>query len=224
MPASAPARRSRWPSRPRCARCTTCRSTSDGDATLLARGSRSGIGIASFDGGGVIVDAGKDGSGRPPPVVARLPFPDEWRVILILDRAQDGLHGEDEIEAFRALAALPRQRRRRNLPAGADGRHAGADRARPSPLSAPRSPRSRCSSASISRRRKAASSPRSASRPWPTAWPRLAPSASARVPGVRPASPSRRRKPRQPRWSPPREAITEEGMEVKDRAGQELRR
>lgn len=79
----------------------------EGDATLLARGSRSGIGIASFADGGVIVDAGKNGSGRPPPVVARLPFPDEWRVILILDRAQDGLHGEQEIEAFRALPPFP---------------------------------------------------------------------------------------------------------------------
>jgi beta-RFAP synthase len=79
----------------------------DGDATLLARGGRSGIGIASFGDGGVIVDAGNDGSGKPPPVVARLPFPQEWRVILILDKAQDGLHGEDEVEAFRKLPPFP---------------------------------------------------------------------------------------------------------------------
>jgi beta-ribofuranosylaminobenzene 5'-phosphate synthase len=79
----------------------------DGDATLLARGNRSGIGIASFADGGVIVDAGNDGSGRPPPVVARLPFPDAWRVILILDKTQDGLHGEDEVEAFRTLQPFP---------------------------------------------------------------------------------------------------------------------
>jgi len=74
-----------------------------GDAALLARGGRSGIGIASFVDGGVIVDAGNDGSGRPPPVVARLPFPDAWRVILVHDTAQHGLHGEDEAAAFRAL-------------------------------------------------------------------------------------------------------------------------
>jgi beta-RFAP synthase len=79
----------------------------DGDATLLARGNRSGIGIASFVEGGVIVDAGNDGSGRPPPVVARLPFPDEWRVILVLDQTQGGLHGDQEIEAFRALPPFP---------------------------------------------------------------------------------------------------------------------
>ena len=107
MPASAPARRSRWPSRRRCARCTVCRST----PTATRRCWRAAAGPASASpasqSGGVIVDAGNDGSGGPPPVVARLPFPDEWRVILILDRAQDGLHGEDEIEAFRALPPFP---------------------------------------------------------------------------------------------------------------------
>jgi beta-ribofuranosylaminobenzene 5'-phosphate synthase len=77
------------------------------DAALLARGNRSGIGIASFAQGGLVVDAGNDGSGRPPPVVARLPFPDDWRVILVLDKAQHGLHGEDEMEAFRALPPFP---------------------------------------------------------------------------------------------------------------------
>ncbi|EHK56732.1 beta-ribofuranosylaminobenzene 5'-phosphate synthase family protein [Allomesorhizobium alhagi] len=78
-----------------------------GDAILLARGARSGIGIASFESGGVIVDAGKNSSGRPPPVVARLPFPDEWRVLLILDEAVEGLHGQDELQAFRALPQFP---------------------------------------------------------------------------------------------------------------------
>lgn len=77
------------------------------DAILLGRGERSGIGIASFESGGVIVDAGKDDSGRQPPVVARLPFPDDWRVILILDHDRNGIHGAEEIEAFRALPPFP---------------------------------------------------------------------------------------------------------------------
>ena len=80
----------------------------DADAGLLNRGGRSGIGIASFAEGGVIIDAGRDDSGSPPPVVARLAFPDEWRVILVLDRTRHGLHGEDEIEAFRSLPPFPR--------------------------------------------------------------------------------------------------------------------
>jgi beta-RFAP synthase len=78
-----------------------------GDATLLERGARSGVGIASFERGGVIIDAGKDDSLEPPPVVARLPFPDDWRILLILDRAEHGLHGDDEIAAFRTLPPFP---------------------------------------------------------------------------------------------------------------------
>jgi beta-RFAP synthase len=78
-----------------------------GDATLLARGARSGIGIASFDDGGIIVDAGKADPDAPPPVVARLPFPEDWRVLLILDQTGHGLHGEDEIAAFRNLPPFP---------------------------------------------------------------------------------------------------------------------
>lgn len=77
------------------------------DAILLGRGERSGIGIAGFGSGGLIVDAGKDDSGKQPPVIARLPFPDDWRVILILDKDRDGIHGTDEIEAFRDLPPFP---------------------------------------------------------------------------------------------------------------------
>lgn len=79
----------------------------DGDAARLARGARSGIGIASFDSGGVIIDAGKDDGGRPPPVIARFPFPDAWRVLLVLDHDVEGLHGADEVAAFRDLPPFP---------------------------------------------------------------------------------------------------------------------
>ena len=78
-----------------------------GDAAILARGARSGIGIASFERGGVIIDAGKGNGDGPPPVVARLAFPQDWRVILILDPALDGLHGAAEVEAFRSLPPFP---------------------------------------------------------------------------------------------------------------------
>ncbi|HEU4985886.1 MAG TPA: beta-ribofuranosylaminobenzene 5'-phosphate synthase family protein [Rhizobiaceae bacterium] len=77
------------------------------DARLLGRGARSGIGIAAFERGGLIVDAGKSADDREPPVVARLPFPEEWRVILILDHGHTGIHGEEEIAAFRALPPFP---------------------------------------------------------------------------------------------------------------------
>lgn len=81
----------------------------DKDATRLSRGGRSGIGIASFEQGGVIVDAGGDDSGAPPPVIARMPFPDNWRVLLVLDHRMEGLHGAAEVEAFRSLPPFPRE-------------------------------------------------------------------------------------------------------------------
>jgi beta-RFAP synthase len=78
-----------------------------GDAMRLGRGARSGIGIACFADGGVIIDAGKSDEDIQPPVVARLGFPDEWRVILVLDARQSGTHGAAEVEAFRALPRFP---------------------------------------------------------------------------------------------------------------------
>ncbi len=77
------------------------------DAMLLDRGARSGIGIASFRQGGVIIDGGKLTADDPPPVVAQLPFPQEWRAILILDHGRSGIHGSAEIEAFRDLSPFP---------------------------------------------------------------------------------------------------------------------
>ncbi|MFO1039821.1 MAG: beta-ribofuranosylaminobenzene 5'-phosphate synthase family protein [Geminicoccaceae bacterium] len=72
-------------------------------ARLLERGARSGIGIGAFSEGGFILDGGKDDSGDPPPVTARLPVPKAWRVLVILDPAHRGLHGAAELDAFRTL-------------------------------------------------------------------------------------------------------------------------
>src|SRR5690606_24531005 len=78
------------------------------DALVLGRGRRSGIGIAAFKQGGLIVDAGRRQDESEPPVVARHAFPEEWRVILIMDHTNGaGLHGEDEVAAFRALPPFP---------------------------------------------------------------------------------------------------------------------
>ncbi len=61
------------------------------------------MGLAAFTEGGLIVDGGRDDSGAPPPVIARLPYPEDWRVVLILDEAMTGVHGSRETEAFRDL-------------------------------------------------------------------------------------------------------------------------
>ena len=76
-------------------------------AAGLDRGARSGIGLAAFEGGGFVVDGGKGAGEGPPPIVARLPIPEAWRIVLALDRRADGVHGADEVAAFRALPEFP---------------------------------------------------------------------------------------------------------------------
>lgn len=72
-------------------------------AALLDRGARSGIGIGSFDKGGFIVDGGRGAIDAPPPIVAQMRFPEDWRMVLIFDHGCRGLHGTAEKEAFRVL-------------------------------------------------------------------------------------------------------------------------
>lgn len=79
-------------------------------AARLDRGARSGIGIGAFESGGFVVDGGRTPGGDYPPVIARLPFPDAWRLLLVFDRAVRGMHGDAERDAFRALRAFPQDR------------------------------------------------------------------------------------------------------------------
>ena len=72
-------------------------------ATLLNRGARSGIGIGAFQKGGFLVDAGRDTESKVPPIVSRLEFPLNWRVLLVLDESIQGVHGQDEITSFSSL-------------------------------------------------------------------------------------------------------------------------
>ena len=72
-------------------------------AALTQRGCRSGIGIGTFEYGGLVVDGGRGIAMTPPPIIARHDFPQEWPILLILDNAQQGAHGEHELMAFDAL-------------------------------------------------------------------------------------------------------------------------
>ena len=74
------------------------------DALLTQRGARSGIGAALFDHGGLVVDGGHGASPGVPPVLARLEFPENWRIVLVMDQSLNGLHGPEEPAAFAALA------------------------------------------------------------------------------------------------------------------------
>ena len=76
-------------------------------AARLDRGNRSGVGLSAFTEGGLIVDGGRGPDGVAPPVIARLPYPEAWRIILILDSSMAGVHGAPEVEAFRNLPRFP---------------------------------------------------------------------------------------------------------------------
>ncbi|WP_343671775.1 beta-ribofuranosylaminobenzene 5'-phosphate synthase family protein [Paraburkholderia heleia] len=78
-------------------------------AVLLARGARSGIGVLGFEAGGLLVDGGpaKGLHSSLPPLLARQPFPESWRVLLVSDTARVGLHGEAERRGLAALAPFP---------------------------------------------------------------------------------------------------------------------
>ncbi|MCX7900071.1 MAG: GHMP kinase [Methylocystis sp.] len=78
-----------------------------GDAALLERGARSGLGAGLFRTGGLVVDGGRGPHTLTPPIVARADFPESWRALLVSEpRAAAGLHGESERDAFAALAPL----------------------------------------------------------------------------------------------------------------------
>jgi beta-RFAP synthase len=79
-------------------------------------GSRSGIGVATFELGGFAVDGGKSSTAGPggannspevPPLVAHMPFPEHWRIILALpETPKENIHGLQEQAAFAALEPM----------------------------------------------------------------------------------------------------------------------
>jgi beta-ribofuranosylaminobenzene 5'-phosphate synthase len=91
-------------------------------ARRLGRGQRSGIGVAAFERGGLVIDAGHpaeedhraaagptDGP-APPPVIFQHPLPDDWRFVLATPRAAPGLSGQAEQRAFDDLPPMDAER------------------------------------------------------------------------------------------------------------------
>ena len=76
-------------------------------ASVMDRGLRSGIGIGVFEQGGLVVDGGRGEKTITPPVLVHLDIPETWRFILVLDQRGQGLHGQQEIQAFKELPAFP---------------------------------------------------------------------------------------------------------------------
>jgi beta-ribofuranosylaminobenzene 5'-phosphate synthase len=111
-------------------------------APALGRAGRSGVGVAGFERGGFVVDAGHptarfttdrpaDGEWQVPDVVARHELPDDWRFVLALPDVDPGRSGDEEEASMRAVVeradpAVADQVSgvvsRRLLPAAAEGR------------------------------------------------------------------------------------------------------
>ncbi len=90
-------------------------------AGVMGRGGRSGIGIAAFERGGFIVDAGRKTASSVerrassadktvegiPPTIVRYPFPKDWIFVMAIPRAGRGLAGAQEVQAFHRIAGRP---------------------------------------------------------------------------------------------------------------------
>lgn len=76
-------------------------------ARLTDRGRRSGIGIHGFAEGGLIVDAGRRRERDVPTRLVRQEFPNDWSVLIIVPGRGPGLHGPEELNAFRSLPPMP---------------------------------------------------------------------------------------------------------------------
>ncbi|MDH4050252.1 MAG: beta-ribofuranosylaminobenzene 5'-phosphate synthase [Rubrivivax sp.] len=77
-------------------------------AGWLGRGLRSGVGIAGFDRGGLLLDGGPGADGVAAPVLSRIEFPEAWRIIVAQDLGLRGLSGSREKQAIATLAPLPK--------------------------------------------------------------------------------------------------------------------
>ncbi|WP_254768814.1 beta-ribofuranosylaminobenzene 5'-phosphate synthase family protein [Salinilacihabitans rarus] len=111
-------------------------------APALGRGGRSGVGVATFEAGGFVVDAGhptgrftteppREGDWTVPPVVARHDLPSSWRFLVVVPEADPGRSGEDEDASMRAVVEdadpavadeIAGALTRKLLPAAAEGR------------------------------------------------------------------------------------------------------
>ncbi|RQG98469.1 beta-ribofuranosylaminobenzene 5'-phosphate synthase family protein [Natrarchaeobius oligotrophus] len=83
-------------------------------APAMGRGGRSGVGVATFEAGGFVVDAGHptarfttepptEGDWRVPPVVARHDLPESWRFLAVVPDSEPGRSGADEDASMRAV-------------------------------------------------------------------------------------------------------------------------
>ncbi|MEG3224861.1 MAG: hypothetical protein BME94_04860 [Methanobacteriales archaeon Met13] len=88
-------------------------------AQIVGRGGTSGIGIAAFQEGGLVVDGGHRISEKleflpssaspasPPPVIARYDFPQDWKVLIVVPRFENRISGKKEVNIFQEYCPVP---------------------------------------------------------------------------------------------------------------------
>ena len=87
-------------------------------AKIIHRGGTSGIGVHSFDKGGLIIDGGHKRSIKkdylpssaskvsPPPLLARYDFPKKWDIILVTPHISQGASGSEEVNIFQSYSPI----------------------------------------------------------------------------------------------------------------------
>lgn len=78
-------------------------------AIAMGRARRTCVGTAIFQGGGFVVDGGKDLK-QPnsfPPLIYRQPFPKDWRFVVAVPNQKQGLANSEETVAFDKLTKMP---------------------------------------------------------------------------------------------------------------------
>ena len=118
-------------------------------APQLGRGGRSGVGVAAFETGGLVLDAGHPserftterpirGEWTVPGITTRHTVPADWRFVVVLPDLPSGRNGEDEDASMRSVVEradpgiadrIAGVVLRRALPAVADGDHVAFGRA-----------------------------------------------------------------------------------------------
>jgi beta-ribofuranosylaminobenzene 5'-phosphate synthase len=90
-------------------------------AHLAGRGGTSGIGVATFEHGGFVMDAGHPQSlkgeflpshysdAAPPKLMLRKSLPDDWYFVMTTPYIGQGLHGQSEAEIFKKHCPIPRR-------------------------------------------------------------------------------------------------------------------
>ncbi|MCA9000009.1 MAG: hypothetical protein KDA80_23635 [Planctomycetaceae bacterium] len=79
-------------------------------AHITGRGARSAIGIHGYQQGGFLIDAGFHESEQVGELAARVPFPEEWRILLLIPREPAGLHGAREVQTFQDMKPMDEAR------------------------------------------------------------------------------------------------------------------